>query len=265
MLTRIPRAPETDHAPRRAFSFMSSIFNKFEDHNGRPTLSVWMESEPNLPPLYSFQVYVTFELSPKQTSGREALANELLKFVLPDNNLFYKRLDVHFMREGEGTTDFIERHHDLVQAKHADFAKAVVPSYACPRFWDYSSVIFVVSDPDWKQAGLKGVLFDPDPSDTYAKAEPVSERTWSSERIGEILGEVYNDWEFKEAYEDLYSESREEGLTDWKEILDAANRLGVHLQNTAPEMRITIEYVESRKATAGRMTKHTLNVERRTF
>ncbi|KAK7516919.1 uncharacterized protein IWZ02DRAFT_456739 [Phyllosticta citriasiana] len=211
------------------FAWIEYVFDHFEDHNGCPAMSVWMQSHPNPPPLYSFQVYVTSKLSSEQISDREALAKQLFKFILPDNEQFYKRLDIHFMRPGDGTSHFVACHRALVQARYADFAKAVVPSYACPRFWDYSSVIFVVSGLDWKQSGLKGVLFDPDPSDAYAVAEPVSKRTWSSERIGEIVGEVYHDWEFKEAYENLFSEGQQSGMTDWREILDAANRLGMML------------------------------------
>ncbi|KAK7555179.1 hypothetical protein IWX49DRAFT_625827 [Phyllosticta citricarpa] len=227
MLTRISYPPEPVKAPRRAIKSLSFIFDHFQDHDGRPSLSIWMQSEPKPPPLYSFQVYITSELAPAQTSDREALGKELFGIILADNNRVFKRLDIHLMHPGEGPTHLMKSHRAMVQAKYADFAKVVVPSYACSGICGYSSLLFVVSDPDWKQAGLKGLFFDPVAYDPEALAEPVSEDVWTKREICDFVHYVYNCWELREAYEDLFSEGEEAGMTEWQEILNSANRLGM--------------------------------------
>ncbi|KAK8154004.1 hypothetical protein IWX90DRAFT_484180 [Phyllosticta citrichinensis] len=126
------------------------------------------------------QVYITSKFTPMSALAREALAKELFNAIISDERRAYKRLDLHFMRPDQGVADFMESHRTILRAK------AVVPSHACPKSLKVSSIIFAVSDTDWKQVGMKTLLFDLDPS------KPVSETTWTSEEIIKTVGHVYN-------------------------------------------------------------------------
>ncbi|KAK7545134.1 uncharacterized protein J3D65DRAFT_611854 [Phyllosticta citribraziliensis] len=228
MFARIPRPPELDDPPSGGRVY--PICNHFEDQNGRATLSIWFDKgPPSLVPLYSFQIYVTAGASPTQTSEREALGSALWNDIL-GNTPFSKRLDLHFLRPGEGNTDIMESHRALVRAEQtADLAKVVVPSYRYPDNYDYHSLVFIVSDPDWKQFGLKGLYFDPDPSDSTSMTEPVLELDLVGDEIETLTISTFNFWELREEYLDLFDDAKNSGITEWQDVFEATNRLGMVL------------------------------------
>ncbi|KAK7555469.1 hypothetical protein IWX49DRAFT_57317 [Phyllosticta citricarpa] len=222
MFARIPRPPELDNPPPGGQVY--PICNHFEDHNGRATLSIWFDrGRPSLVPLYSFQIYVTAGASPMQTSDREALGRALWDDIL-GNTPFEKRLDLRFLRPDEGIAAMMESHRTLVRAEQADLAKVVVPSYADPGLYNYSSFVFIVS-----KAGLKGLYFDPDPSDSSALAEPVMEFDFDGDEVEQFARSTFNAWELSDEYTDLFDDARDSGITEWQEVFDATNRLGMML------------------------------------
>ncbi|KAK8238674.1 hypothetical protein HDK77DRAFT_483309 [Phyllosticta capitalensis] len=224
MLKRIPQPLSIGgKAPRRTYPW----YTHFEDLNGRPTLSLWWDpSHPNLPPLFSFQVYVTHEASPVQNADREALARELYDAIL-GNKGHDKRVDVHFLRPGESTSDCVESHRALVKAKHTTLAQAVIPSYEDAAPWHCRSFIYVLSNSNWKEAGLTGVYFDHNEPEFPDAADDFSESTMVGFEIEEVAGIFFCHWHLRDEYMDLFSDAQDAGMTDWEEVFKAAGRLGM--------------------------------------
>ncbi|KAK8238675.1 hypothetical protein HDK77DRAFT_427928 [Phyllosticta capitalensis] len=213
MLCRIPR-PKRSMAPRRAYP----LFTHFEDLNGRPTLSLWWDTtktHPNLPPLFSFQVYVLHEASPVDKAEREALAKELFDAILQDCCSVWNRIDFHFMRAGEETKDCIESHRAHAQAKPTDLARAVVPKYTDWYHRPSHSFIYVVFARDWKKEGLKGVIFDYDSS----RPGVMREKHLVNDEIESTAYEYCAAWRWKEQYNEVYGAAHDAGMTDWQEAV----------------------------------------------
>ncbi|KAK8229401.1 hypothetical protein HDK90DRAFT_558155 [Phyllosticta capitalensis] len=224
MLRRIPRPrPTGGSAPRP----IDPVFTHFQGHNGRSALSIWYDmGGPSLPRLFSFQVYITHDASPTENPDREALADELFETILGEHFLC-QRLDLHFLRPGETTNDCIESHRALAQTKHTDLAKVVITRYTRSGVWPSHSFIYVVSDTDWKEVGLKGVFFDFDPTHPRAPADPVSERALVGHDIEEIADILFSQWSLRDDYKNLFRDAHEAGMTEWVEVFRAANRLGM--------------------------------------
>ncbi|KAK7545135.1 uncharacterized protein J3D65DRAFT_611857 [Phyllosticta citribraziliensis] len=198
-------------------------FQHFQDHNDRPTLSTWYEPSEGPPSLYSFQVYITSDMSPTEKPDRETLAREI--FLVLAHPGQYKRLDLHFMHPGEGIDDFMDCHRALVRANYTDITQVAVPNYG---YEDYASLIFVISDDSWKHEGFKGFLFDPKPVDSCLQPEPVSEFTMAIDDIEEIVRDIWDSWEWglRDEYLWIYQLADDAGISNWQEVFYAAEKTG---------------------------------------
>ncbi|KAK7509384.1 hypothetical protein IWZ03DRAFT_427385 [Phyllosticta citriasiana] len=225
MLTRIPRPPPTGGGPPRR---VYPIYNHFEDCDGRATLSIWFdESRPSLLPLFSLQVYVTYEASPAQNVGRELLAKELFETIMGFEDSSFNRLDIHFLRPGENTANCVEAFRAQKRATDTTVDETTFPICTYQPYWSKNSFAYIVFDQDWKKVGLKGLCFDTDASPSRDSADSVHESILEGFEIEENASELFRSWELRDEYMELFSDGRDSAMTVWQEIFDAANRLGL--------------------------------------
>ncbi|KAK8186922.1 uncharacterized protein BKA78DRAFT_298018 [Phyllosticta capitalensis] len=194
--------------PVRAYHF----FRRYADDNNREALSVWIDHhQPSLPPLFSFQVYITYDVSSAEDADLEALAKKLYAGLLCEWGHYAKRLDVHFMRPGASPTDCMERHRALVQAEPNNLADVVIPSYVTESC-KYHSIVIIVDSPGWKEEGMTIVAFDC--SKPNAKF-PLQHFKKSLNDTEVMLEDLCSMLKWIEEYEDMYKKAQELGMAEW--------------------------------------------------
>ncbi|KAL1387430.1 hypothetical protein HDK64DRAFT_254862 [Phyllosticta capitalensis] len=185
---------------------------RYDDQNDCPAVSVWRDSRrPSLPPLFSFQVYITYEVSATEESDLEALAKQLFEDIVLPLGHFAKRLDIHFMRPGATAANCMERHRALVQAEPDNLADVVIPSYTT-KFDPYHSLIIVVDSPEWKDKRMTVVFFDPINPDAKF---PVRQYEQSLEEMEMMFEELYSWLKWNEEYEVMFKKAQNIGMTEW--------------------------------------------------
>ncbi|KAK8208102.1 hypothetical protein IWZ01DRAFT_551806 [Phyllosticta capitalensis] len=188
-------------------------YRRYPDHNGRAALSVWLHSQrPSPPPLFSFQVYITYDVSAAQDSDIETLASQLFDGIFGDWDFGSKRLDLHFMDPGASTANCIERHRTLVATETDDLANVVVPSYISRENQWYHSFIIVVSSPEWQHDGVTYALFDCTATDPKF---PVQEKHLPVARARQLCARLYGALAWREEYEDMFQRAQDLGMTEW--------------------------------------------------
>ncbi|KAK8208101.1 hypothetical protein IWZ01DRAFT_542685 [Phyllosticta capitalensis] len=188
------------------------FFRRYDDHNDRPALSVWIDDRrPSLPPLFSFQVYIIYDVSTAEDADLEALAKKLYAGLVCEWGHDAKRVDVHFMPPGASSSDCMERHRTLVQAEPINLADVVIPSYAT-KSNKYHSFIIVVDSPEWKNEGMTVIFFDC--NNPYAKF-PVQQYKKSLDDTAVMLEDRYSMLKWKDEYEEMFEKAQELGMTEW--------------------------------------------------
>ncbi|KAK8186917.1 uncharacterized protein BKA78DRAFT_355195 [Phyllosticta capitalensis] len=205
--------PRRQNAPRRA----SFFYRHFQDHDGNPGLSVWC-GLCSLPPLFSFQVYITYDLSEAEKSDLEALAKRLLNKLLdPSIGVFMIRLDVHILGPGATTEDCVASFRRAKQAPSDDPSMHIVPSYVASDYHYYHCFFFKVSSPDWErnETGLTSVSFEPACPDDVTDDRAFVEEAMSIDEAQEGTSYLYGCSSFKEDCKAVYEAAQAAGLTEW--------------------------------------------------
>ncbi|KAK8186914.1 uncharacterized protein BKA78DRAFT_355192 [Phyllosticta capitalensis] len=200
-------------APRK----VKHHFRHHHKADGLRTVSHWKRHE--LPPLYSFQVYVAYDVSAANDSELETLAKNLHYCLFGSHGMGSgpARFDIHLIGPGASTQDCVAHYRRVRDNPPAHPSMRIVPSYACTGFFYYHSLFFKINDPDWKReyVGLMEVCFDHvKPSSTprvHERAVPASEAL-------ETTGDVYHmqiPGSIVEDCEAVYEAALAANLTDW--------------------------------------------------
>ncbi|KAK7516922.1 uncharacterized protein IWZ02DRAFT_483427 [Phyllosticta citriasiana] len=204
-------------APRKAKLFYRHI----RDSEGHFTLRYWSDAEGDgLAPLYSFQIFVTYDLSGAKDSELEALARELMD-KLPDSTwdpgAIHTRLDTHFLGPNASTEDCIAHYRRFKENPPDGPSMRIVPSYVSEDYLHHHCLFFKIDDPDWEddEVGLKEVAFD-----HMSSGQPdVMEKRITAGDAAALCGDVYlmpsEDGNYREQCEGVYKTAVQAGLTDW--------------------------------------------------
>ncbi|KAK8229397.1 hypothetical protein HDK90DRAFT_468849 [Phyllosticta capitalensis] len=195
--------------PSRAYL----IHRRYDDHNDRPALSFWIDGQrPSLPPLFSFQVYITYDVSTAQDSDLLELARQLFHNLIGHMDIGGKRLDLHFMRPGTSVVDCMERHRLLAENEPDNLADVVVPLYLSADYPSFHSFIIVVSSPEWQQNGVVCALFDCRDIDPQF---PTRELSLSVSEARQLCADIHAALEWREEYEEMFQRAQDLGMTEW--------------------------------------------------
>ncbi|KAK8229402.1 hypothetical protein HDK90DRAFT_558158 [Phyllosticta capitalensis] len=198
-------------APCRVFYY----YRHFRDHDGRPAVSTWC-GRCSLPPLFSFQLYVTYDVSEAETSDLETLAKELHSTLL-DCNVNPIRFDLHFLRPDASTEDCVAHYNYVKQSPPEDPSMRVVPSYVAADYSRHHAFFIKVSSPDWQRdaTGLSRVFFEPAGSCGIHDDPPIREAPLSIEQAKEASLYLYDFVDVKEDCEVVYELAQAAGLAEW--------------------------------------------------
>ncbi|KAH8901212.1 hypothetical protein GQ53DRAFT_4362 [Thozetella sp. PMI_491] len=145
-------------APHRLISQHTSI-----DHAGNQAISIYRglaraPTDRILPPLFSFQVYVTFGGSLADVAPR--FINQALADFGPSDVV---RFDMYTLSPGSSTADVVTHYRAEREARRGQ-PLDVVESYA-GYHGDYVSIAIVIASEAWETVdGVNFVLFDPPPA-----------------------------------------------------------------------------------------------------
>ncbi|KAK8238673.1 hypothetical protein HDK77DRAFT_511617 [Phyllosticta capitalensis] len=202
---------------RRAPLRMFDYYRHFRDGDGYPSLSVWC-GRTSLPPLFSFQVYVTYDVSEAQKSELEALAKQLHQSLLPgDLDASVIRLDLHFLGPDVSTAACVAHYQRAKQASEDDPSLRIVPSYVSAGYHSYHSFFFKLLGPEWQRedASLMSVSFDSACPDESSNNSTFMEEPSTIEGANEDVRNLYGGSGVKEDCEVVYELAQAEGLTEW--------------------------------------------------
>ncbi|KAL1387428.1 hypothetical protein HDK64DRAFT_254861 [Phyllosticta capitalensis] len=213
-------SPEQHHASSHSAPELARA-PSCPDHDDHLILSVW-RGRCSLPPLYSFQFYITYDISGSENSELEALAKRIhQKILAPDMAPKPLRFDIHFLGAQATTEHCIENYRQVKQALPDDPSARIVPSYECGDFCGYHSYLFKIPDPEWERGkvGMMRVAFDPAESDRFAMNRPVMEHRKTVDEVGEACSCLYKSpcspKHFREDCESVYKLAKAAGLTEW--------------------------------------------------
>ncbi|KAK7545131.1 uncharacterized protein J3D65DRAFT_673811 [Phyllosticta citribraziliensis] len=219
-------------APRLAQHFYRHV----RDSDGHLTLRYWSGAESSLAPLYSFQFYVTYDMSGAANSELEALARELMCRI-PDGTwdpgAIHARLDVHFLGCGASTEDCVAHYRRFKDNPPDGPSMRIIPSYFSESYCHHHCLFFKIEDPNWKddEIGLKRVEFDHKES---GRPDAEEENITTGE-AAVLCGNVYlmphHDGNFRDECEGLYQAAVKAGLNEWTS--DPFSR-PVNLMDTSP-------------------------------
>jgi hypothetical protein len=198
----------------------------FTDHSGQKAMSVYWGRAPSsgapiLPPLWSFQFYVTFGAT---ADSDPSLPEKLLTAsTKARSDTFPIRLDINYLPGADS-----EKCMGHYRAEKAARLEAGAPLLVTDPYSEYGanfSFLVIVEHADWMTKGGTTILFDND--DPEGSREPVinSDSEWgdvsqqsamSSKRsIGESLYSLRGWTPTWESGNELYDEKLEQGRSDW--------------------------------------------------
>ncbi|KAK8173207.1 hypothetical protein IWX90DRAFT_136142 [Phyllosticta citrichinensis] len=204
------RRKVTASAPTRMLDF----YRHYKDHDGYPSLSHWC-GKCCLPPLFSFQVYVTYDVSAAERSGLEALAKRLHQTPLAgtlDASLI--RLDLHFLEPNTSTKDCVAHHNHGKVFAFDDPSLRIMPSYICSGYHRWNSYFYKILNPDCDGAKSTSVSFDSESSDGATDGVPFLEEPTSIDAAQEASVYFYGSTDAKDC-EVVYELAGAAGLTEW--------------------------------------------------
>lgn len=207
-----------------------TAFATFFDHNGQKAISAYWgrrpyPDEPVLPPLWSFQFYITF--GPVADSDLILPRQLLEKAMRPgtDNDLVPLRLDINFL-PGAVPVECMEHYRAEKAARLAAGTRLLLTD----PYEEYSkfSFLFIIEHAEWETMGATTVLFDnldlDDPDDSDQRREVQIERNvkWTGDMQDAsrkpFLGETIRSLRMTPAWdggEEKYSQKLAEGRSDW--------------------------------------------------
>lgn len=211
-----------------------------KDHKAAECISVFSvaESDPPLPPLFSFQTYVTFSTDP-DIAHRQDLCVKIFNAFTHNPNLPSRpcwRLDVHFLPRA--TKDVCLAHYRANEPVRREQPVRVMKRYKYGSV-PAGGVLVLVDCEEWEEKGVGVVCFDLDrgflerdraPGEMEVEADgevywenvPVCYRGVDEVGIGSRSGQLVGNrlWDFYcrgpgEYLYEVWDEAREEGRWEW--------------------------------------------------